>query len=109
MSYLVCFYTTKSGRLPVKIFIDEQTKVIRARIVRSIELLQTLGPYLKPPYSKKLDKHLYELRITGRVSIRILYTYQRKKYILLHAFHKKTQKTPLRELKTAIDRLKDTI
>ena len=109
MSHFVCFYTTKNGRIPVKIFIDEQTEIIRERIIHSIELLQTHGPFLKPPYIKKLDKHLYELRITGRISIRILYTHHRNKYILLNAFQKKAQKTPHHELKTAIDRLKNVI
>jgi len=52
---------------------------------------------------------LYELRISGRVEIRILYTVKNGEYYLLHAFKKKTQKTPSREIKTALDRIKEII
>ncbi len=70
-----------------------------------MEFLQQYGPFLSGKYTKKLRKDSYEIKITGREQIRILYTTQGKIMILLHAFKKKTQKTPLKEIKTAILRL----
>jgi len=71
--------------------------------------LENNGPFLKPPYTKKLQANLYELRISGKIAVRILYTIVNNEFYLIHAFKKKKQKTPAKELKTAIDRLKQII
>lgn len=63
------------------------------------------GPFLKPPDIKKLRDKLYELRIPGKSKVRIFYAIMKGEYYLLHAFMKKSQKTPTRELKVAIDRM----
>jgi len=49
------------------------------------------------------------LRVTGRDPLRIFYTKVKDSYYLLHVFKKKTQKTPSKELKIAIDRAKEII
>lgn len=67
------------------------------------------GPFLKPPDIKKIQNKLYELRIPGKTAIRIFYTVVQGEYYLLHAFKKKSQKTPTRELKVAIDRAREII
>lgn len=41
--------------------------------------------------------------------MRIFYSYQQGKFYLLHIFSKKTQKLPKKEIKTALDRLKQII
>lgn len=61
---------------------------------------------MKPPDAKKIDRNLYELRIRGQDAVRIFYTKTVTGYFLLHAFKKKTQKIPKKELKIAIDRMK---
>ncbi|KKQ32252.1 MAG: hypothetical protein US48_C0029G0001, partial [Candidatus Levybacteria bacterium GW2011_GWA2_37_36] len=66
-------------------------------------------PYLKPPYIKKVKNKLYELRISGKVAVRIFYTIKNGEYYLLHAFKKKSQKTPAKELKTALDRMGELV
>ncbi len=105
----VRFFHTARGEHPVQSFIKEQDEAAYAKILHSIQLLKHHGPFLKPPYIKKLQDGLYELRISGTVAIRILYTLQDCEYYLLHAFKKKSQKTPRKELKTAIDRMKELI
>jgi len=70
-----------------------------------IDFIEKYGPFLAGKYTKKLRRHLYELRITGKKQIRVLYTVQKKDIILLHAFQKKTPKTPSKEIKTASLRL----
>ena len=109
MAWKVNFFQTSRGDYPVKDFAEKQDKVIKARIALSIRLLINQGPFLKPPYVKKLRNNLYELRISGKIAIRIFYTIKNNEYYLLHAFKKKSQKTPVNDLKIAIDRLKEII
>ena len=109
MTWKVFFFKTTRGDYPVKDFIEDQDKVIRTKIALSILLLKNQGPFLKPPYIKKLQDKLYELRISGAMQIRIFYTIHHSEYYLLHAFRKKTQKTPNRELKIAVDRIKKIV
>lgn len=109
MPWKVKFFQTTRGDYPVQDFMMEQDKPTRAKLTSAIELLETDGPYLKPPYIKKLQSKLYELRISGKVAIRIFYTIKDGEYYLLHIFKKKTSKTPANELKTALDRMKQIV
>src|SRR3989338_6318126 len=98
-NFKVYFFKTARGILPVKEFMEVQNDEVYTKILRSIKLLREGGPFLKPPDAKKIDKNLYELRIRGKEAIRIFYTKSSIGYILLHAFKKKTQKIPKKELK----------
>ena len=109
MSYKILFYQSKRGNFPVKDFIERQQSSLVAKITHYLELLENYGPFLKPPYIKKLHKNLYELRVSSKVSIRIFYSKKDKTYVLLHGFVKKTQKTPKKEIKVALERLKEII
>lgn len=109
MAWKVKFFQTARGDYPVKDFIEEQDEATHAKALHTIRLLINNGPYLKPPYIKKLYAKLYELRISGKIAIRIFYTTHNNDYYLLHAFKKKTQKTPTQELKIALDRMKELI
>lgn len=108
-TWKVKFFQTIRGEFPVEDFIKVQDQSTAAKISSYIELLKTDGPYLKPLYIKKLQDKLYELRISGNVAVRILYTVKSGEYYLLHAFKKKTPKTPVREIKVALDRIKEII
>ena len=59
------------------------------------------------PLVRKLEKNLWEVRtdITDGIA-RTLFTVIGKQMVLLHAFVKKSQKTPKAELETARKRLK---
>lgn len=109
MAWRVLFFQTARGEFPVKKFIAEQDEATYAKILHAIVLLRTYGPYLKPPYIKKLQDRLYELRVSGKVPIRIFYTIHNHEYHLLHAFKKKAQKTSSKELKIALDRMKKIV
>lgn len=105
-TWKVNFFQTQRENCPVKEFIEDQDKTTITRINLSIRLLIDYGPFLKPPDIKKLQDELYELRIPGKPSVRIFYTMIKGEYYLLHAFKKKSQKTPPKELKVAINRMK---
>lgn len=109
MGWRVKFFQTARGDYPVQDFIDMQDIPTQTKIANVIRLLIDYGPYLKPPYIKKLQNKLYELRISGKIATRIFYTVTHSEYYLLHAFKKKSQKTPKKELKIALDRIKELV
>ena len=101
MLYSVKFFESIRGEQPVEKFIkslDDQTK---AKFLHLYDLLHAYGPRLTFPHVKRITKNIFELRIRGKNEIRIFYTEMSDTYILLHAFKKKTQKTPTKELKVA--------
>ncbi len=108
-NFKVYFFQTARGTLPIKEFMETQNDEVYTKILRSIKLLREGGPFLKPPEAKKIDRDLYELRIRGQGAVRIFYTKTPAGYFLLHAFKKKTQKIPKKELKIAIDRMKKLV
>jgi phage-related protein len=74
-----------------------------------VELLSEYGPSLRLPHSRAFGGGLFELRPRGRAGIaRAFYCFLLgKRVVVLHAFIKKTQQTPERELKLARKRLKE--
>lgn len=101
------FYTTNSGKSPVIDFIDQLQSSQKAKITRCLDLLEEYGPQIKEPHSKKLSgyENLFELRSSGSSSVRLLYSCLSNKFLVLHAFVKKTNKTPAKEINTALKRL----
>lgn len=57
------------------------------------------------PHCKKLTSDIFELRIRGKEEVRILYSTRKGDIYLLHAFKKKSQKTPAKEIKIAEQRM----
>ncbi|MCL5407182.1 MAG: type II toxin-antitoxin system RelE/ParE family toxin [Patescibacteria group bacterium] len=106
MSWKVFFFTTNRNEKPVKEFIKLLSPSSIAKIAHTIDLLKQYGPLLNMPHSKKVAHNLYELRIRGKQEIRIFYIFKEKDIYLLHAFQKKSQKTPSKELKIALTRIR---
>ena len=82
---------------------------VLADYARLLELLMEYGTDLRLPHSRAIGSGLFELRPRGRSGIcRAFYCFMiGQRVVILHAFIKKTQETPDRELKTARKRLKD--
>jgi phage-related protein len=95
---------TSRGEKVIENFILQQEKNSQLKITRMILLLEKYGPYLGMPYSKKIHKKLWELRITGKKTIRVIYAVRKNEIILLHIFIKKSQKMPKKEIDLAIKR-----
>ena len=100
-------YIDARGRSPVEEFLDQLPASDRARIDQTIGLLEEFGLQLGPPYVKHLEDKLWELRVrAGRKAYRVIYfAFTGRRFIILHAFLKKTQKAPRREIATARQRL----
>ena len=82
---------------------------VLADYARLVELLAEYGPSLRLPHSRSLGEGLFELRPRSRTGTgRAFYCFMvGKRVTVLHAFIKKTQQTPDRELKLARKRLKE--
>ncbi len=80
-----------------------------ADYARMVALLIEHGPHLRLPYSRALGGGLFELRLRGKSGIgRALYCFVGGQHIVIvHAFLKKTQQTPEREIKMARNRMKE--
>ena len=100
------YYQFRSGRCPVEEFIDSLDAKSRARIARTLDLLEEFGTSLGMPYARHLEKQLWELRIRqGRSRYRIIYFLATvRTFVLLHAFTKKTAAVSRKEIEVAEQR-----
>ena len=102
----IYYYTTTRGENPVLEFILSLETSQQAKVRRLLLTIEKYGLDTVIPHIKKLTgTPLWELRIVGKDNLRILYVVPGKNCILaLHGFIKKTQKTPEKELSTALAR-----
>lgn len=82
---------------------------LQARYIGLTARMIEHGPNLGLPHTDALGGGLFELRLKGAEGIaRVMYCLMIERQILvLHVFVKKTQKTPLRELRIARQRMKE--
>ena len=82
---------------------------LKAKVFRSLRLLETFGNQLGEPDTKHLRNGIYELRTKqGSNIFRNLFFYHRGKVIVVtNGFIKKTQKTPEAEIALAERRRSD--
>ena len=101
----IIFYEREDGTIPVQEFLDSLDVKMRAKMVRTIMMLEANGYELREPYSKSLssEKGIMELRAkVGSDISRVLYFFIiGKKAVLTNGFVKKTQKTPQSEIEKA--------
>ncbi len=104
----IVYYKTAAGRSPVREFIAALEAGERAKVRFDLDLLAAFGLELGAPYVRSVRGKLWELRTTGRTQHRVLYfAASGKRLVLLHAFTKKTPKTPAAEIDTARRRMAD--
>lgn len=106
MVWEIIVFETSGKDKPVEKFIKSLQRPAIAKVTHGISLLEKWGSQLGMPRSKRLAGNLYELRIRGNEEIRIFYTFSGRKIYLLHAFKKKSQKTPGKEINLALSRIK---
>ena len=114
--YEVEFYEDKNGKSEIVEYLDDlkvkgatskNERVNRDKILAYIIALGQYGTRIGQPVVKHIDGSIWELRPLAN---RIFFFYWKdNKYVLLHHFIKKTQKTPPREIDTARAKMKDYI
>jgi phage-related protein len=85
-------------------------KDMQARFLRISELLENFGPQqVGLPHVRPLGNKLWEMRLRGADGIgRAIYTAQSgRRLVVLHAFVKKTRKTPRSAIDLALKRLEE--
>jgi phage-related protein len=104
------FYKSVSGKRPVRDWLMAFSPEDRKTIGEDIATLEFCWPVGKPKCSQITGvTGLYEVRSnisSGRI-VRVFFVIVGNQMVLLHGFVKKTQKTPERDLKLAIGRMKD--
>ena len=102
----VVFYKSESGNEPVREWLKELDRADRRAIGEDIKTVQFGWP-LGLPLARKLDNGLWEVRsrLDRRIA-RVIFSVHEDAMVLLHGFIKKTQKTPLSDLKVALQRLR---
>lgn len=106
MPWNIILFETARGESPVEEFIKTCQAKTRAKISSETDLLEKYGNLLGRPHIAPVEKGIFELRVRGREEIRIFYCFIKKDIYLLHAFKKKTQRIPQREIELARKRLR---
>ena len=110
--YKLKFYkdSIKGGNLVVEYLRTIEDKH-RSKIYKQLEFLRASCGYVDEPYGRHIVGKIRELRVDfSNNYYRILYfTFVDKNIIILHAFLKRSNKTPNREIQIAMDRYNDFI
>jgi phage-related protein len=102
------FYALPTGREPVREWLRTLGRADRKIVGEDIKDVEFSWP-IGMPLCRALSSGLWEVRsdlTQGRIA-RVLFCVHRGRMVLLHAFIKKTQKTPTAELELALKRRKD--
>ncbi|MGZ8159868.1 MAG: type II toxin-antitoxin system RelE/ParE family toxin [Methylobacter sp.] len=104
MNYTITYYSAD-----VQTEILALPKTLQARYIGLSARMMVHGANLGEPHTKALGDGLFELRLKGSEGIaRVFYcTLIGRRIVMLHSFVKKTQKTPVHELKIAQNRMNE--
>jgi phage-related protein len=80
---------------------------IQARYIHLTQRILTFGPNLGMPRSRAMGRGLFELRLRSKEGTgRVFYcNLAEQRVMMLHAFVRKSAKTPAKDLKLARDRM----
>ena len=109
MAWEIEYFETAKGKRPVQEFIDSLDTRSKAKIARTLDLLEEFGINLGMLYAKHVEGDLWELRArSGSSQYRIIYFLcTGGVFVLLHGFTKKSGAIPQQDLRTARDRRSD--
>lgn len=103
MEFEIEFYASADGKEPVEDFLDSLDSKMSAKLVGLMELLEEKGTELRMPYSEYLEDGIFELRCRqgGNITRVLYFFFAGKKIVITNGFVKKTQKTPVKEIRIA--------
>jgi phage-related protein len=102
------FYSTSSGRKPVRDWLRDLSRDDRRQIGIDIQRVEFGWP-LGMPYCRSLGAGLWEVRSSlsgGRIA-RVIFCIHEGEMVLLNGFEKKSQKTPHHEIEVAAKRKRE--
>lgn len=103
MSYEIVFIDEILKKSIIQKFLDSSSDQLSVKILRQLKYLQVFGINHANPNLKKLtNTSFWEIRILGKENIRIFcFQLKSSQILIVHIFHKKTNKTPLKEIRLA--------
>ncbi|MGH9367533.1 MAG: type II toxin-antitoxin system RelE/ParE family toxin [Thermoanaerobaculia bacterium] len=101
------FYETAGGNSPAERYLRGQSDADRALLLAKIKAFCEEFPILLTVDIKRLRGKVWEIRVSGSRQHRLLYSVVGRDLVVLHAFTKKSRKTPPKELALAEHRLKE--
>ena len=112
--YTINFYRDASGNEPIREYLeslaaknDKDSRIKLNKIRDYMKILSEHGTRAGEPYMKHIGGELWELRpIRDRI---FFFSWNGERFILLHHFVKKSQKTPQREIEQATRNMLDFI
>ena len=107
--YEVLFYQTRRGTSPVRDFLRSLAPDAHAKCARYMAALEQQGLALPASFIKKVADDLWELRPEyNGVEYRFFYfTFVDRKFVVVHALKKKTQKTRRQDISLAMARIRE--
>lgn len=112
--YEIIFYHARNGESDILKYLDEladkaqtdkNARINHTKILAYLSALSQYGTRIGQPTVKHIEGSIWELR---PLSNRIFFFYWKdNKFVLLHHFVKKSQKTPPKEIEQARLKLKD--
>jgi phage-related protein len=112
----IVFYHTKNNECEILDYLnelaekgktDKNARVNHTKILAYLSALAQYGTRVGQPFVKHIEGSIWELRPLAN---RIFFFYWKdNKFVLLHHFIKKSQKTPQKEIEKARQNLKDFI
>lgn len=106
----ISFYRTEDGRCPVEEFLDSLSGKQAQKVAWVLQLIEDLDVVPKTYFKKLVNTDdIWEVRVQVSGNIfRLLGFFDGNNLVILdHAFQKKTQKTPSKEIKIAENRKSD--
>ncbi len=112
--YKIEVYADKDGKEPLTEYLteliannDKDSRIKANKILQYVNFLEQSGTFIGEPVVKHIEGDIWELR---PAKDRVLFVVMKQgKFLLLHAFTKKTDKTPKREIEKAKAEYKDYI
>ena len=107
--YSIFYYISPMGDNPIKQFLDSLSKRQQVKILRIFQYMKEYGLSAILPHIKKVTgTPFWEIRILGKDNLRVFYAVpSRNSILILHGFIKKSEKTPMKELQTALKRYEE--
>ena len=104
MQYTIIYYSDA-----IQADILDLPEGLRGRYLALTDRMKMFGANLGEPHTKAFGDGLFELRLKSAEGIaRVFYcTLVGQRIVILHSFVKKSQKTPVHELRIAITRMKE--
>lgn len=110
MDFTVEFYETEAGIRPVQAFLDRLKASDPddfAAILAGLAKLRN-RQYHREPLSKALGDGLFELRHVGKLNTRVLWFFAKdRRIVAVHGARNKGQRLPARDIRIALERMRD--